>query len=88
MGMSRVRASAAQAPRDRQARLPRQHPVEQDQVGQGLAYDGERLLRVRGAQGMVPGALKVDGNQFLDGGFVFDDQYIERHDLVGAIVCR
>ena len=65
--------AAAQLARDRQTRLPRQHPVEQHQIGQGLSYDGQRLLCIGSAQRVVAGALQVDGNQFLDGGFVFYD---------------
>jgi hypothetical protein len=59
--------------RDRQARLPGQHPVQQHQIGQGLTYDSECLLRIRGPQNVVAGTFEVNGNQLLNGSFVFYD---------------
>ena len=56
------------------AALPRQHPVQQDGIGQHcvqLALGRGAVLRPHGLEAVV---AQVDGDQLGDRGFVFDDE--------------
>jgi DUF971 family protein len=72
-GMLRVRSSRAGAG-ELDTRHAGQHPVEQDQVGQGVADDALGGFGVGGPHHMVAGPHQVGGDEFLDGGLVFDEQ--------------
>ena len=74
MGTSRVRSLARKQARELRAGSARQHPVQQNQVRQFRAHQRRRLLGIGRAQHLVAGEREIDGNQFLDRGFVFDDE--------------
>ena len=57
----------------------RQHPVEQDQVGQLMVDLAQRALGIERRQGDVTSAHQVGGNQGLDRGLVFDYQDVGGH---------
>ena len=65
----------AQPARELDAAHAGQHPVEHDQVRQRGAHHVERLLRVLGAQGLVPGELEIARDELLYRRLVFDHQY-------------
>ena len=69
----------AQAPREGEARFPRQHPVEDQHVGQRGADRGFGLLGARGAQHAVAAVLEVDRDQLLDLRLVLDDEHGRAH---------
>ena len=56
-----------------------QHPVEDDQVGQGVADEVPGLLGVPRAQHVMAGVLEVEGDQLLDRRLVFDDKDVGGH---------
>ena len=58
---------------------PRQHPVEDHEVGQGIVHQSLRLLRAFGEDGTVPDAAQAGGDEFEDRRFVLDDQDGGRH---------
>ncbi|MNI31436.1 hypothetical protein D3C73_853220 [compost metagenome] len=76
----------AQLARHGQAGSAGQHPVQQDQVGQFGADKGLGLVGVEGAQHFVPREGQVDGDQFLDCGFVFDDEDGAGHGEFGTLL--
>ena len=65
--------------REGDAGLARQHPVQQDQVRQGVAHQPCRLLGVAGAQHVVAGVLQIERQELLDGRFVFDHEDVRGH---------
>jgi hypothetical protein len=71
----------AQAARERQPGDPRQHPVEQHEVGARVAHQGLGLRHVACAHHLVSGALQVGGQQVAHRSFVFDYQYGTRHGI-------
>lgn len=79
---------AAQALGELDARHAGQHPVEQDQVGQGVADDALARLGVTGTQHVVTGPRQVGGDEFLDGGLVFDEEDRGGHQQLQGITRR
>ncbi|ABA47730.1 hypothetical protein BURPS1710b_1624 [Burkholderia pseudomallei 1710b] len=73
----------AQVARERDARFARQHPVEQHQIGQHVADQTLRLLRVVSANRAVTRVLKIHRNQFGNRGFIFDDENVAGHRHLG-----
>ena len=65
---------AAQAAREREARLAGQHPVEQHHVGKGFRHQTLGIPHARCAQRAMPGMLEVHRDQLADRGLVLDDQ--------------
>ena len=76
----------AQPPRELEAALARQHPVEEHQVRQLLLDALLGLLRAVGHHDAAPRLLEVQGDELLDGGFVFDDEDVGGHGGLGATV--
>ncbi|CAM2158050.1 exported hypothetical protein [Paraburkholderia tropica] len=69
----------AQIAREIDARLARQHPVEQDEVGQHVADQVLRLFRVVRANRAMTRVLQVHGNQLGNRGLIFDDENAAGH---------
>ena len=79
IGTCFVRSSWRSVAGEARARLAGEHPVEQDQVGQGVADELARLLGVAGAEHVVAGVLQVEREQLLDRRLVFDYQDVGGH---------
>ncbi|KAG1257630.1 hypothetical protein G6F65_015840 [Rhizopus arrhizus] len=75
----------AQLARHGQAGRAGQHPIQQDQIGEFGADQGLGLVGVEGAQHFVPRERQVDGDQFLDCGFVFDNEDSAGHGEFGTL---
>jgi len=78
IGIWRVRSSW-RSWSERHARHARQHPVDQQQVGQRGPDDAEGAFGVPGADHVVSGVLQVNRDQLLDSGLVFDQQDVGGH---------
>jgi len=65
-----------------------QHPVQQHHVRQHFPHLAFRFFRIIGPQNLMAGVLQVGGNQFLDGGFVFDYEDVGRHGQSSVKLCR
>ena len=56
-----------------------QHPVQQDQIREGLAYLGNTLLEIRSLNGLESFLLEDKTQHLPDRGFIFNHQYSSRH---------
>ena len=60
-----------------------EHPVEQDQVGQGVPDELARLLSVARTEHVMAGVLEIQRQELLDRGLVFDHEDIGGHGREG-----
>ena len=83
IGTCFVRSSWRSVPGEARAGLAGEHPVEQDQVGQGVPDELARLLGVARAEHVMAGVLEVQRQELLDRGLVFDHEDIGGHGREG-----
>ena len=70
---------AAPAPRQLQAARARQHPVQQDEVGDAVGNRHLRLPGIAGVHRLVVAMAQREGDHVADRGFVVDDEDVLLH---------